>query len=56
MTRPIDLRRLPEIAAAPPFGFEEFERRLAITDWRRRATVWSAGASVGTLGVVALLA
>jgi hypothetical protein len=56
MTQSIDLRRLPEIADEPPFPFEEYERRLAIADRRQRATAWSAAASVGTLGVVALLA
>jgi hypothetical protein len=55
MTPTIDLRRLPAEVAAP-FGFEEFERRIAVADRRRRANIWSTAASAGTLGVVALLA
>jgi hypothetical protein len=56
MSQSIDLRRLPDMHAAPPFGFEEFERRAASAARRRRATVWSSAASIGTLGVVGLLA
>ncbi len=40
----------------PPFGFEEFERRRAAAEARRRAGVWSAAASVAVLGLVAMLA
>lgn len=56
MSQPIDLRLLPGAAATAPFDFEEFERRVAVTRQRRRATLWSSAASVGTLGVVVLLA
>lgn len=55
MTSSIDLRRLP-VDDAAPFGFEEFERRVAVAERRRRANIWSTAASVATLGVVALLA
>jgi hypothetical protein len=57
MTNPFDLRRLSDAAeAAPPFGFEEFQRRCAVAQRRQRATVWSIAASVAVLGLVAVLA
>jgi hypothetical protein len=57
MTHPMDLHRLSDAApAAPPFGFEEFERRRATTQGRQRATVWSVAASVAVLGLVGVLA
>ena len=56
MTQSIDLRRLPDADATAPFDFEEFERRIVAAGRRRRATIWSSAASIGTLGVVALLA
>lgn len=57
MTHLVDLRRLSDAKpAAPPFGFEEFERRRAIAQGRQRATVWSIAASVAVLGLVGLLA
>jgi hypothetical protein len=42
--------------AAPPFGYEEFERRRTAALVRRRAGMWSAATSVAALGLVVLLA
>lgn len=57
MTTPIDLPRLHDSAqAAPPFDFEQFERRRAHAEQQRRATVWSVTGSMGVLCVVGLLA
>jgi hypothetical protein len=57
MTHSMDLRRLSETTpAAPPFGFEEFERRRATVQGRQRATVWSIAASVAVLGLVGVVA
>ncbi len=57
MTHSIDLRQLSGPAvAAPPFGFEQFERRRAAAEYHRRATVWSVAGAMGVLGVVGLLA
>ena len=41
---------------APPFDFEEFERRRAARERRQRTTAWGVAASLGVLGLVALLA
>jgi hypothetical protein len=56
MNHSIDLRQLAVTDAAPPFGFDQFERCRAAAGYRHRATVWSVAASVGVLGLVALLA
>jgi uncharacterized small protein (DUF1192 family) len=57
MSTSMELRALAEAdAAAPPFGFEEFERRRVAALRRRRATGLSVAASVAVLGVVSLSA
>jgi hypothetical protein len=56
MTHSMDLRRLSDATPAPPFAFEEFERRRATAQGRQRATVWSIAASVAVLGLVGMLA
>ncbi len=51
---------LQQLAAAPqtspPFDFDEFERRRAVTLQRRRATNWSLAAAGVVLGLVPVLA
>jgi hypothetical protein len=57
MNASTDLRLLaaaPE--TAPPFGFDEFERRRAATLQRRRATNWSLAAAGVVIGLVPVLA
>ena len=57
MNAPVELRQLAAHEnAAPPFGFEEFERRRVARVRQRRTTGWSVTASVGVLGLVAVLA
>jgi hypothetical protein len=57
MNAPVELRQLAAHEnAAPPFGFEEFERRRDARVRQRRTTGWSVAASVGVLGLVAVLA
>ena len=57
MTHSMNLRDLATgKPVAPPFGFEEFARRRAAGEHRRRAGVWGIATSVSVLGLVALLA
>jgi len=57
MTHQMDLRELARARNdAPPFAFDEFERRQAAARYRRRAGMWSAATSVAALGLVVLLA
>jgi hypothetical protein len=53
----MDLRALAaRDEAAPPFGFDEFERRHSQRLRQRRATVLGLAGSMAALGLVALLA
>lgn len=52
----LDLRTLAATADAPPFGFEEFERRRARVRYQGRAAGWSAAAALGVLTVVPVVA
>lgn len=57
MSNSIDLHELAGAqAAGAPYGFEEFQNRRKAAERRRGAAVWSIAASVGVLGVVALVA
>ena len=57
MNHPVSLR---DLAAGdpikPPYRFEEFERRRAVTEHRRRTVTWGIAASVSVLALVAALA
>ena len=57
MNKPVSLRDLSAAdSVEPPYGFEEFAHRRAAAAQRRRTGVWSIAASVGVLGLVAVLA
>jgi hypothetical protein len=57
MNAPLELRQLAaHDPVAPPFGFEEFERRRARTRRQRRAAGWGVAGSVSVLGLVGVLA
>jgi hypothetical protein len=57
MNAPVELRQLAaHDPAAPPFGFDEFDRRRARALRQRRAAGWSVAGSVSVLGLVGVLA